>query len=101
MCKDIFKMIYIIYDLEEKLMWDNIIKKAERGYKEFLEYIENHPGCFSWPWMSPGLTKKESKFIENLHYRFFGLDYIVDSIGCAQADYIWYDDIKNYVQIRT
>ena len=32
MCKDIFRMVYIIYDPEEKSMWDNIIKKAERGY---------------------------------------------------------------------
>ena len=92
-----FRMTYIIYDPEEKSIWDNITKKAERGYKEFLEYIENYPGCFSWPWMSPGLTKKESEFIENLHYRFFGLDYIVDSIGCAQADYIWYEDVKDRI----
>ena len=53
-----------------------------------------------WPWMSPGLTKEESEFIEKLHYKFFGNDYIVDPIGCAQADYMWYEDIKDRIIVN-
>ena len=97
---DMFGMTYTIRDPEEKAMWDNIVKKAERGFKEFWEECERDPDYWSWPWMSPGLTTEESKFIENLHYKFFGLDYIVDPIGCAQADYKWYEDIKDRIIIK-
>lgn len=53
-----------------------------------------------WPWMSPGLTKEESEFIETLHNKFFELDYIVDPIGCSQADYMWYKDVKNRIIVK-
>lgn len=94
---DMFGMTYTIHDPEEKLMWDNIVKKAECGYQEFWKECEKDPDYMSWPWMSPSLTKEESEFIENLHYKFFGLDYIVDPIGCDQADYMWYEDIKDRI----
>lgn len=94
---DMFGITYTIHDSEEKSMWDNIVKKAERGCQEFLEECEKDPDYMSWPWMSPHLTKEEREFIENLHYKFFGLDYIVDPIGCAQADYMWYEDVKDRI----
>jgi len=97
---DMFEMTYTIRDPEEKSMWDSIVKKAERGYQEFWEECERDPNHTSCPWMSPGLTNEESEFIESLHYKFFGLDYIVDSIGCAQADYLWYEDIKNRIIVK-
>ena len=97
---DMFGITYTIRNPEEKAMWDNIVKKAECGYKEFWEECEKDPNYMSWPWMSPGLTKEESEFIEKLHYKFFGNDYIVDPIGCAQADYMWYDDIKDRIIVK-
>lgn len=75
-------------------------KKAERGYKEFWRECEKDINYMDWPWMSPGLTKEESEFIEKLHYKFFGNDYIVDPIGCAQADYMWYEDIKDRIIVK-
>ena len=93
---DIFGMTYTLKD-EEKGLWNSIVEKAERGYQEFWEECEKDPNYMSWPWMSSGLTKEESEFLETLHYKFFGLDYIVDPIGCAQADYMWYKDIKDRI----
>ena len=93
---DFFNMTYTLKD-EEKELWNSIVKKAEYGKKEFIEECIKSKEYMSWPWMSPGLTKEESEFLENLHYNFFGLDYIVDPISCAQADYQWYKDIKDKI----
>lgn len=93
---DVFNMTYTLKDNEIEL-WKNIVKKAECGFKEFCEECEKSPDYWGWPWMSPGLTKEESELLENLHYNFFGLDYIVDPISCAQADYQWYKDIKDKI----
>ena len=97
---DMFRMTYTIRDSEEKSMWNSIVKKAERGYKEFWRECEKDINYMGWPWMSPGLTKEESEFIENLHNKFFGLDYIVDPIGCSQTDYMWYKDVKNRIIVK-
>lgn len=97
---DMFGMTYTIRDSEEKSMWNIIVKKAERGYKEFWRECEKDINYMGWPWMSPGLTKEESEFIEKLHHKFFGNDYIVDPIGCAQADYMWYEDIKDRIIVK-
>ena len=32
--------------------------------------------------------------------KFFGNDYIVDPISCAQADYMWYEDVKNRIIVK-
>ena len=63
---DMFGMTYTIRNQEEKAMWDNIVKKAKRGYKEFWRECEKDINYMGWPWMSPGLTKEESEFIEKL-----------------------------------
>lgn len=93
-------MTYTIRDPEEKLMWNSIVKKAERGYQEFWKECEKDRNYMGWPWMSPGLTKEESEFIENLHNKFFGIDYIVDPVVCSQADYMWYEDVKNRIIVK-
>ena len=93
-------MTYTIRDPEEKLMCNSIVKKAERGYQEFWKECEKDRNYMGWPWMSPGLTKEESEFIETLHNKFFGLDYIVDPVGCSQADYMWYKDVKNRIIVK-
>lgn len=94
---DMFGITYTIQDPEEKAIWKHIVEKAECGFKEFCEECKKDPDYMSWPWMSPCLTKEESEFLENLHYKFFGLTYIVDPINCAQADYKWYKDIKDRI----
>lgn len=93
---DFFNMTYTLKENEIEL-WKNIEQKAKTGYDEFWEECKKDPDYMSWPWMSPDLTKEESEFIETIHYKFFGLTYIVDPIGCAQADYMWYEDIKNRI----
>ena len=93
---DIFNQTYTLKD-EEIELWKSIEEKAKCGYQEFWEECEKNPDYMSWPWVSPGLTKEESEFIEKLHYIFFGNDYIVDPISSAQADYVWYEDIKDRI----
>ena len=93
---DFFNMTYTLKD-EEKEVWNSIVEKAERGHQEFWKECEKDPNYMSWPWMSPGLTKKEQSFLFKLHYKFYGEDYIVDPIGCAQADYAWYNDVKDRI----
>jgi len=93
---DFFNMTYTLKD-EEKELWNSIVEKAKCGHQEFWKECEKDPNYMGWPWMSPDLTKEESEFIKNLHYKFFGLDYIVDPIGCAQVDYMWYKDIKDRI----
>ena len=93
---DFFNMTYTLKD-DEKELWNSIVEKAERGNKEFIEDCIKRKEDMGWPWMSPNLTKEESEFLDNLHYKFFGLDYIVDPIGCAQADYAWYDEVKDRI----
>lgn len=93
---DFFNMTYTLKD-EEKELWESIVKKAERGDKEFIEECRKSEEYMGWPWMSPGLTKEEQSFLYKLHYKFYGEDYIVDPIRCAQADYAWYDDVKDRI----
>lgn len=97
---DMFGMTYTIRNQEEKAMWDNIVKKAKRGFQEFWEECEKDPDYMSWPWMSPCLTKEESELLNKIHEYFYPGDYIVDPIGCAQADYAWYEDVKDRIIVK-
>lgn len=93
---DVFNITYTLKDNEIEL-WKSIEQKAKTGYNEFCKECEKDPNYWGWPWVSPRLTQEESEFLENLHYKFFGLTYIVDPIGCAQVDYVWYKDIKDRI----
>jgi len=87
---------YILND-EEKKLWDSISNKAQNGYREWdaKEDKYNYMGA----WMSPHLTKEEQKLIDKIHEYYYPGDYIVDPIGAAQADYVWYSDIKDKVKL--
>lgn len=97
---DMFGMTYTIRDNEEKTMWNNIVKKAECGYQEFWRECEKDPNYMSWPWMSPGLTKEESELLDKIHEYFYPGDYIVDPICASQANYMWYEDVKNRIIMK-
>ena len=82
---------------EEAILWVSIANKAANGYYEFCAECEKDDKYYGWPWMSPCLTTDERALIDKIHEYFYPGDYIVDPIGGAQADYAWYNDIKNKV----
>lgn len=49
--------------------------------------------------MSPYLTKEEQKLIDKIHEYYYLGDYIICHIGAAQADYVWFSDIKHKVKL--
>lgn len=83
--------------IEEGILWKSIQQKAQNGFDEYnsKDDKENYIGC----WVSPKLTKEERELLNKIHEYFYPGDYIVDSVGGAQADYIWYEDIKDKVKI--
>lgn len=83
--------------IEEGILWKSIQQKAQNGFNEYnsKDDKENYMGC----WVSPKLTKEERELLNKIHEYFYPGDYIVDSVGGAQADYIWYEDIKDKVKI--
>lgn len=87
---------YILTD-EEKKLWNSITDKAQNGFQEW-DAREDKYDCMG-QWMSPHLTKKEQKLIDKIHEYYYPGDYIVDPIGAAQADYVWYSDIKDKVEL--
>jgi len=82
---------------DETRIWNSIQIKAAKGYDEFCEECIKDKNYWGWPWVSPGLIKEEQELIRKIHEYFYPGDYIVDPIGCAQADYAWYSDIKNKI----
>lgn len=49
--------------------------------------------------MSPYLTKEEQKLLDKIHEYYYPGDYIICPIGAAQADYVWFSDIKHKVNL--
>lgn len=81
----------------EAILWDSIQQKAMQGYNEFCKECKKDDNYMGWPWMKPALSKDERDLVNKIHEYFYPDDYIVDPIGVAQADYAWYEDIKNKV----
>ena len=81
--------------IEETILWKSIQQKAQNGFVEYnsKDDKENCMGC----WVSPKLTKEESELLDKIHEYFYPGDYIVDPVGASQANYIWYEDVKDKV----
>ena len=84
---------------EETQLWESIKQKANNGYSEFCEECKKDSNYMSWPWMSPKLTVEERALVDKIHAVYFGKDYyLTDPIGASQADWTFYDDIKDKVK---
>lgn len=85
--------------IKETILWKSIQQKAQNGFVEYNSKNDKEDcmGC----WMSPHLTKEEHKLLDKIHEYFYPGDYIVDSVGGGQADYMWYKDIKDKVIIKS
>ena len=83
----------------ENILWESIKQKANKGYNEFCDECIKDPNYWGWPWMSPNLTVEERSLVNKIHAIYFGKDYyLTDPIGVAQADWQFYDDIKDKVK---
>ena len=86
-----------ILNNEDKKLWDSIINKAQSGYQEWNTKEDKYDYLCSW--MSPYLTKEEQKLLDKIHEYYYPGDYIICPIGAAQADYVWFSDIKHKVKL--
>lgn len=86
-----------ILNNEEKKLWDSIINKAQCGYHEWNTKEDKYD--YLSPWMSPHLTKEEQNLINKIHEYYYPGDYIICPTGAAQADYVWFSDIKSKVKL--
>ena len=86
-----------ILNNEEKKLWGSIINKAQSGYQEWNTKEDKYD--YLIPGMSSYLTKEEQKLIDKIHEYYYPGDYIICPIGAAQADYVWFSDIKHKVEL--
>lgn len=94
------KKQYILTNPTEIDLWYSIKVKAINGYKEYIEKYPSSADNIMPPWIND-ITNDELTLLDNIHTYFYGDDwYITDPIGCAQVNYIMYDDIKNRVIIK-
>ena len=86
-----------ILNNEDKKLWNSIINKVQSGYQERNTKEDKYDYLCSW--MFPYLTKEEQKLIDKIHEYYYPGDYIICPIGAAQADYVWFSDIKHKVEL--
>ena len=86
-----------ILNNEDKKLWGSIINKAQSGYQEWNTKEDKYD--YLTPWMSPHLNKEEQKLLDKIHEYYYPGDYIIWPIGAAQADYVWFSDIKHKIKL--
>ena len=81
---------------DERILWNNIIQKAQAGYNEWL-YVTNGDDICG-PWIKD-YTEEENNLLDKIHKYFYGDGWYVSMpISCAQVNYVMYEDIKNKVK---
>lgn len=92
--RDLFNKIYILNN-EEKLIWNNIVDKANEGFAEWAERTKGNDLCGSW---IKDITPEEIRLIDKIYNKFYGDDWYVSlPISTAQVSYSQYNNIKNKV----
>jgi len=77
----------------EKILWGNIMNKADAGYKEWYEQTKGDDMC--GPWIKD-YTEDEGNLIDKIHKYFYGEHwYITMPISASQCYYQMYYDIIN------
>ena len=77
----------------EKILWGNIMNKADAGYKEWYERTNGDDMC--GPWIKD-YSKEEGNLIDKIHKYFYGEHwYITMPISAAQCYFQMYYDIMN------
>ena len=81
---------------DERILWNNIIQKAQTGYNEWLDVTKGNDIC--GPWIKD-YTEEENNLLDKIHKYFYGDGWYVSMpISCAQVNYVMYEDIKNKVK---
>ena len=80
----------------ERILWNNIIQKAQIGYNEWWDSTKGNDMC--GPWIKD-YTEEENNLLDKIHKYFYGDGWYVSMpISCAQVNYVMYEDIKNKVK---
>jgi len=81
---------------DEKILWNNIIQKAQVGYNEWCDVTKGNDIC--GPWIKD-YTEEENNLLDKIHKYFYGDGWYVSMpISCGQVNYVMYEDIKNKVK---
>lgn len=81
---------------DERILWNNIIQKAQVGYNEWWDVTKGNDMC--GPWIKD-YTEEENNLLDKIHKYFYGDGWYVSMpISCAQVNYVMYEDIKNKVK---
>jgi hypothetical protein len=83
-------------NINEKLLWDSLIQKAQLGYDEWLNVTKGNDFC--GPWIK-NYTEDENNLLDKIHKYFYGDDWYVSMpISGAQVNYIMLQDLKDKVK---
>ena len=89
----LFNKIYILNN-EEKVIWNNIVDKANEGFAEWAERTKGNDLC--GPWIKD-ITTKEIQLIDKIHSRFNKDWWVSLPISQSQVCYIQFAEIENKV----
>ena len=91
--RDLFNKIYILNN-EEKVIWNNIITKANEGFDEWEEQTKGNDIC--GPWIKD-ITPEEIRLIDKIHSKFNKDWWCAVPISQAQVCYVQFTEIENKV----
>jgi hypothetical protein len=91
--RDLFNKIYILNN-EEKVIWNNIVDKANDGFVEWAKQTKGDDIC--GPWIKD-ITPEEIRLIDKIHSKFNKDWWISAPISQAQVCYIQFTEIENKV----
>lgn len=89
----LFNKIYILNN-EEKVIWNNIITKANEGFGEWMKQTKGNDLC--GPWIKD-ITPEEIRLIDKIHSKFNKDWWWAMPISQAQVCYIQFTQIENKV----
>ena len=90
---DFFNKIYILNN-EEKLIWNNIVTKANEGFDEWEEQTKGNDICGAW---IKDIAPEEIILIDKIHSKFNKDWWCAVPISQAQVCYIQFIEIENNV----
>ena len=91
--RDLFNKIYILNN-EEKVIWNNIVTKANEGFVEWEKQTKGDDIC--GPWIKD-ITPEEIRLIDKIHSKFNKDLWCSVPISQAQVCYIQFTEIENKV----
>ena len=91
--RDLFNKIYILNN-DEKVIWNNIVFKANEGFTEWVKLTKGNDLC--GPWIKD-ITPEEIRLIDKIHSKFNKDWWWSMPISQAQVCYIQFAQIESKV----